>query len=100
MLHTKFQGHRPFGSGEEDFEGFYYIWAWRPSWPCDQDRLIKLSFPHPMETSEDILLQSAQWFLKRRCLKMLTTTTYIHTDGRQRSTYTVSSPLRLKAQVS
>ena len=22
MLHTKFQGHRPFGSGEEDFSSF------------------------------------------------------------------------------
>ena len=25
MMHTKFQGHRPFGSGEEDFfKGFYH----------------------------------------------------------------------------
>ena len=28
MLHTKFQGHRPFGSGEEDFKGFYHIHAY------------------------------------------------------------------------
>ena len=32
MLHTKFQGHRLFGSGEEDFFRFYHIWAWRSSW--------------------------------------------------------------------
>ena len=25
MLHTKFRGNRPAGSGEEDFEGFYHI---------------------------------------------------------------------------
>ena len=50
------------------FKGFYHIWAWRPSWSCDQDRLNKLSFPHPMETPYEIWLQSAQWFL-RRCLE-------------------------------
>ena len=32
MLHTKFLGNRPVGSGEEGFlKGFYHIWAWRPS---------------------------------------------------------------------
>ena len=90
MLHTKFQGHQRFGSGEEDFfKGFYHIWAWQPSWSCDQDCLNKLSFPHPMETLYEIWLQSAQRFL-RRCLKMLTTYTHTHTHtyGRQRPTYT------------
>ena len=29
MLHTKFQGHRPFGSGEEDFLRFLlYMRVW------------------------------------------------------------------------
>ena len=23
------------------FEGFYHIWAWRPSWSCDQDHVNK-----------------------------------------------------------
>ena len=33
MLHTKFRGNRPIGSGQEIFlSGFYHIWAWRPSW--------------------------------------------------------------------
>ena len=28
MLHTKFHGNQPAGSGEEDFlNGFYHIWA-------------------------------------------------------------------------
>ena len=51
MLHTKFQGHLPFGSREEDFLSFYHIWAWRPSWSCDQDHLKKLLFPHPREAT-------------------------------------------------
>ena len=27
MLRTKFRGNRPVGSGEDDFKGFYHIWA-------------------------------------------------------------------------
>ena len=44
MLHTKFHGNRPAGSGEEDFlKGFYHIWAWRQSWSCDQHHVIRFS---------------------------------------------------------
>ena len=46
MQHPKFRENRPAGSGEEDFlKGFHHIWAWRPSWSCDQDYVIKFSFP-------------------------------------------------------
>ena len=38
MLHAKGQDHRTSGSGEE---GFYHIWAWRPSWSCDLYHLHK-----------------------------------------------------------
>ena len=38
MLHTKFQGHQSIGSGEEDFLGFYHIWALRPGWLYDPTR--------------------------------------------------------------
>ena len=31
----------------------------------------KLSFPHPKESPYEISVQLAQWFQKRRCLKML-----------------------------
>ena len=44
MLHTKFHENQPVGSGE-DFEGFYHIWAWRPSWSCDKDNVNTFSFP-------------------------------------------------------
>ena len=58
MLHTNFQGHRPFGSREEDFSIFFYpIWAWQPYWSCDLDRLNILSYPHPMKTPLEIWLQ-------------------------------------------
>ena len=30
---------------KKNFEGFYHIWAWRPSWSCDQDHFNKFSFP-------------------------------------------------------
>ena len=35
-------------------KGFSHIWAWRPSWSCDQDHLNKLSFPHPKESLYEI----------------------------------------------
>ena len=44
MLHTKFRGNRPAGSGEGDF---YHIWAWQPSWSCDQHHVIRFSFLVP-----------------------------------------------------
>ena len=43
MLHTKFRGNRPAGSGEKDCKGFYHIGAWRPSWSCDQHHVIRFS---------------------------------------------------------
>ena len=47
MLHTKFRGKQPAGSGEEYFKGFYHIWAWRPSWSCDQHHVIRFHFLVP-----------------------------------------------------
>ena len=94
MLHTKFQFHQPFGSGEEDFLRFLpYIW--RPSWSCDQDCLNKLSFPHPMEAPYEIWLQLALWFLRRRCLKSVDDRRQTD-DGRRRPTYPISSSMSLR----
>ena len=45
MLHTKFRGNRPAGSGKEDFKGFYNIWTERSSWSCDQHHAVRFSFP-------------------------------------------------------
>ena len=53
VLHTKSQGHWPFGSIEEDFN-VGIIWAWWPSWSCDKDAANKFSFPRPMEASYEV----------------------------------------------
>ena len=43
MLHTKFRGNRPAGSGKEDFlKGFYHIWAWWPS--CHVTSIVSSDF--------------------------------------------------------
>ena len=42
------------GSGEEDFKGFYNIWAWRPSWSLDCDHFSNLSFPQSKEAPHEI----------------------------------------------
>ena len=48
MLHTKFRENWPTGSGEVDlFQGFYHIWAWRPSWSCDHHHISKFHFHVP-----------------------------------------------------
>ena len=41
---------------EKIFEGFYHIWAWRPSWSCDLDHLYKRWFPLPKEAPHKIWL--------------------------------------------
>ena len=49
MPHAKFQDHQTFVSEDEDFNGFYHIWAGWPSWPCDPYTPNKRSFPCPMD---------------------------------------------------
>ena len=56
MLHTNFQENQPASSGEENFRGFYHIWAWRPALSCDLNFAIKLSFPLPMAAAHKISL--------------------------------------------
>ena len=64
MLHTNFQGHRLFGSREEDYLTRYgrgYVtWTIWTNFP----------FPHPMKAPHEIWLQSAYRFLRKRSLKM------------------------------
>ena len=47
LIHAKFHDHMTISSVGEDFEGFYYILAWRPSRSCVVEDLYKLSFPLP-----------------------------------------------------
>ena len=86
MPHTKFQGHRLFGSGDEDFLRFLPYMdmaAVLVLWP-GLDQLNKLSFHGGSIWN---LTWIAQWFLRRRCLKMLT-----YTHIRTTEAYPISSP--------
>ena len=53
MLHTKSQGHRSSGSGEEDFSIVFTIHG-RPSWSCDQNILHKFWLIYHKESSHEI----------------------------------------------
>ena len=53
-------------------KGFYHIWAWRPSWSCDQDIANKITMPLPKEASHKISTRSAKRFQRRRSLKLWT----------------------------
>ena len=44
------------GSPGRDGNGFYHIWAWRPSWSCDPDAANKISFSLPKEAPHKIWL--------------------------------------------
>ena len=79
MLHTKFLGHRPFGSGEDLLRFLPYM-GMVASWSCDHDRLKELSFTRPIEPPHKIWFQLAQWLLKRY-LKMLTNGRRTTDDG-------------------
>ena len=70
MLHAKFQNHRTSGSGEEDFKGFYNIWAWWLPCLCDLNHLYKIWLPHPKDAPHKIWLSLAKRF-QRRSLKMV-----------------------------
>ena len=50
---------------EKIFRSFYHIKAWRPYWLCDLDDLDKILFPLPLEAPYEVLLQFAQWLLRR-----------------------------------
>ena len=55
MLHTKSQGHRPSGSGEEDFLRVFTIYGHGGHLGHVTKAILnKLSFPHPKESPYEI----------------------------------------------
>ena len=46
-------------------KGFYHIWAWQPSWSCDQHHVNKFSFPCTCKLTYKIWLWLAHWFLRK-----------------------------------
>ena len=83
MLHTKFRGNRPTGSGEEDFEVFLPYMGVAAILSCDLDFAIKLEMPLPKESPHKISTSSAKRFQRRRSLKLWTPTDGRTDDGRR-----------------
>ena len=55
MLHIKFCENQSTGSG--DFLSFFYpIWAWQPSWLCDQDAQTKFFCPSHGGSTQNLAL--------------------------------------------
>ena len=94
MLHTKCQGYRPFGSGEEDFLRFLPCMGMAAilvMWPglCEQtfvpsshgDSLWNLASICPVVSEEKMFKECGRQTDDRQ------------TDGRRRPTYPISSPM-------
>ena len=54
MIYANIQPQSILGSREEDFKGFYHIWAWRPSWSTNRDHFSNLLFPLSKEAPYEI----------------------------------------------
>ena len=65
MLHTKFQGHQPYGPGEEDFLRLLPYMGMAAILSYDLDHLNKLLFLFPIDAPYEIWLESAKWFQKK-----------------------------------
>ena len=52
-------------------KGFYHIWAWWPSWSCDQNILYKFWLNYHKESSHEIWVQLVQWFVRKLCFNIL-----------------------------
>ena len=50
---------------------FYHIWACWPSWSCDQNNLYKSWLTYCKESSYEIWVQLAEWFLRKLCSNIL-----------------------------
>ena len=74
---TKIRPQGLFGSGGEDFKGFYHIWAWQPSWSMDRNHLSNLSFPQPKEAPHKFWAKLAQRLQRR---SRLTFSPFSHTN--------------------
>ena len=93
MLHTKPQGHWPFGSGEEDFEVFL---------PYMGVVAILVMWPRPRKQT---FVPPSHWgsIWNLALIGQAVMEKKIFENGGRRTTdhgYTISSPMSLKAQVS
>ena len=52
-------------------KGFYHSWAWRSSWSCDLNILYTFWLIYHKKSSNEILVQLSQWFVRKLCLNIL-----------------------------
>ena len=76
MLHAKFQDRRIVSSGQEDFMGYYHIWAlpymgMGPFGHVTKMTFTKLMFPLPKKAPRKVWLRLAKWFKRKRCMKIM-----------------------------
>ena len=69
ILHAKFQGNWPSGSGEEDLLRFWAFLSMAAILVMWLDQLYKLSFPFPKDAPHEIWLWLAKRFRRRKYLK-------------------------------
>ena len=99
MLHTNFQGHRPFGSGEEDvlrFLSYMGVAAFLVMWPGPfEQNFVPPSHGGSIWNLTLIGQAVSEEKMFKKCGRRRTTDDRRRTttdDGRQRPTYTISSP--------
>ena len=64
-------------------KGFYHIWAWRPSWSCDQHHIIKFSFFLYLKAFLQNLVQNCTVVSEKIRFKFL----YVHDLGPRSRNY-------------
>ena len=51
--------------------GFYHIWAWRPSWSCDHNIMYKFWLTYHKESIHESWVQLGKWFVRKLCFNIL-----------------------------
>ena len=71
MLHTKFQGHRSIGSGEEDFLSFFTIYGHGDHVGHETQLIcIKFHFLFSLKLSYEFWFQIVQLFCEKQVLTL------------------------------
>ena len=70
MLHTNPRSPA-FWFWRRFLKGFYHIWAWQPSWSCDQNILYKFWLTYHKESLHEIWVQLGQRFVRKLCFNIL-----------------------------
>ena len=65
------------------FKGFYYIWAWWPSWSMDHNHFSNFWFPQPKKAPYEIWAKLAQRRSRLKTDGRTDRRTYGWTDGRK-----------------